>query len=124
MTPPASHPTLHLTSLPLSRRRRPGARRWWPSFDSKLAAAAAPEHSRSTAHAAQPSPADHAGHRPLRSPRSDLVAHAPWTPRACNAFPSVHTSISLAPRTVLHGIERALTRHTRLALLRLDVSCS
>jgi hypothetical protein len=74
---------------------------------------------------AQSLPAAPTSRRSCRSPRSKLVVHAPWTPRACNVFPSMcmSMSISLVPRTILHGIERALMRHTRLARLRLDMSC-
>jgi hypothetical protein len=76
-----------------------------------------------TIDATQSMPAAPTGPRPRSRPRSDRVEHAPWTPRACNVFQSVCTSISLALCTVLHGIERSPTRHTRLARLCLDVSC-
>jgi hypothetical protein len=104
-TPPASHldpctsPSLFLSPM-LPRHQRP------------LAAV----------DATQSMPAAPTGRRPHSRPRSDRVEHAPWMPRACIAFPLVHTSSLLTPHTILHGIKRAFTRCTRLACLRIDVS--
>jgi hypothetical protein len=85
-----------------------------------------PRHQRPLAivDATQSMPAALTGRTSRSRPRPDHVEHAPWTPRACTAFPLVHTSSPLAPHTVLHGIERAFMWHTRPALLRIDVACS
>jgi hypothetical protein len=83
-----------------------------------------PRHQRplATVEATQSMPAAPTGRRSRSRPRPDHVEHAPWTPRACTAFLLVHTSSPLAPHTILHGIERAFTRHTCPALLPVDVS--
>jgi hypothetical protein len=85
-----------------------------------------PRHQRplATINATQSLSAALTSRRSRRSPCSDCATCTPWTPRACIAFPLMHVSTPLAPHTVLHDIERAFTRHTRPARLRLDVSCS
>jgi hypothetical protein len=111
-TPPASpslplpHHSLSLT--PMTTRARPleiGAstarqrlqpRQWTP---------------RHTASVAQPVAADHAAGRPPHSLRSDRAAHAPWTPRACIAFPLVHARFPPWQHTNLQGIEATSPRH-------------
>jgi hypothetical protein len=66
---------------------------------------------RHTAPVAQPSAADHTACRPPRSPCSNYAAHAPWTPRACAAFPTVHARFSHPQHTSLYGIETTSPRH-------------
>jgi hypothetical protein len=76
-------------------RQRPQLRQWTP---------------RHTAPIAQPAAATTppVGHPP--SPRSDRAVHMPWTPRACAAFPLVHTCFPSQPHTSLQGIEATSPR--------------
>jgi hypothetical protein len=124
-TPLASHRNPY-TSPSLSPSPTPTVR---TPVETKASAARQPllpRHQRplATVDATQSLPAALTSHRSRRSPCSDRAACTPWMPRACIAFPLVHASTPLAPHTVLHGIERTFTRHTRPARLRLDVSCS
>jgi hypothetical protein len=123
MTPLASHPDPY-TSPSLFLSLTPTVR--MPMETEALAASQPllPRHQRplATVDATQSMPAAPTGHRSRSRPRPDHVEHAPWTSRACTMFPLMDTSSPLAPHTVLHGIERAFTRHTRPALLHIDVS--
>jgi hypothetical protein len=122
-TPPASHPDL-CTSPTLFLSPTPTVRTPVETQASAASQPLLPRHQRplSTVDTTQSMPAALTGRRPRSRPRSDHVEHAPWTLRACTAFPLVHTSPPLAPHTVLHGIERAFTQHTCPALLPIDVS--
>jgi hypothetical protein len=122
-TPLASHRKPY-TSPSLSLSLTPTMRMPMETEASAASQPLLPRHQRplATVDATQSMPAAPTGHRSRSRPCPDPIMHAPWTPRACTAFPLVHTSSPLAPHTVLHGIERAFTRRTRLARLRIDVS--
>jgi hypothetical protein len=123
MTPPASHPD-PCTSPSLFLSPTPTMRTPVETEASAASQPLLPRHQRSlaTVDATQSMPAAPTGRRPRSRPRSKRVEHAPWTPRACTAFPLMHTSSPLAPHTVLHGIKRAFTRRTRPAPLPIDAS--
>jgi hypothetical protein len=125
MTPPASHPD-PCTSPSLFLSLTPTVR---TPVETQASVASQPllprhQHSLATIDATQSTLAAPTSRRPHSRPRSDHVEHVQWMPRVCTTFPLVHMSSPLAPHTVLHGIERAFTQHTRPTLLPIDVACS
>jgi hypothetical protein len=121
--PVTANPAPHPPSF--SRRRRPCARPWRPRLRRQASRCCLAIN----AHWPPSTPPNRCQPpRPAVGPAAALALTMSCTrrgrERACIAFPLVHASTPLALHTVLHGIERTFTRHTRPALLRLNVACS